>query len=469
MRAKTFIPTQRMTEVNRLIDGLLAEDFAISQKIEDATLDSIQALFEEIEESSAENGPPPELAEMRESYQASKELFCLILMELEAMNASGNETLHELRNRDAGTQLLNVRIQSSRTSSPTPSLTLVSSPDIELPTTNSQEAVPPPTDYFAAQEPDPSEPPHQENNGQEAENLWNTHLEADSRLNPTKKSRGSSSALLATPALRRPAVEPPAQAQEDMVTPEAHENEVEEVTIFRFPEVEKIVAPTAVGAPLAPVATKPTFDCKTEDYLNLAKQFQDTIPSLNSHRFEAQCLIFSVECELWARLNPTIHLFWPKKESAIREILDSGNKRFDFHPVLKKGLESLAKEGHIFLPSSGLPYSAILNSVRFLLSSPLWNSFWPLPIELGMLILLFGGERTMRGLILGNSLHLDGLTAEEGTEIAFRLFRCQIARNRVLTPLGEAPEMDIIREDTARILELATQLASGQKPSGEKE
>lgn len=456
MEAKTFIPTHRMTEVNRLLDELLAEPFAGNQKIEDATLESVQASFEEIDEAFADGMPPPELADLRDSYTRSKDLFCLILMELEAMGATGNETLHELRHSDAGTQFVTpAALESSRAQAAAPTLTLVP---------------PPPTEEELAEV---------SANWEEAANLWDTHAEADETLNQKQKLRPTPPPA---PAFYSP---PPVQkvrnaSVEEEIAPEIFETieeDVEEVTVLKSIHEKSFEmaeppprapvpppAPVAEVAPVvvAPVATTPVATAlneKTEEYLEHAEKFQQA----GLDQFEAQCRLFAVECELWARLRPAVQLFWTKKESAIREILDSGNKRFDLHPVLKKGLEGLAKEGKDFLPAGGLPYPALLNSVRFMLSSPLWDAFWPLPVELGMLALFFGSDRTMRGLVLRNHLQLKGLGADEGLELSFRLFRCQTSRNRVLTPAGEAPDLETIRRDTARLVELTKKLGIGSQ------
>ncbi len=445
MEAKTFIPTHRMTEVNRLLDELLAEPFAGNQRIEDATLESIQTSFEEIDEAFADGMPPPELADLQDSYHRSKDLFCQILMELETMGATGNETLHELRHRDAGTQFVTTHLESSRAQSaaPAPTLTLVPPPPAE------EEAVSEMSSSWA-----------------EAESLWDTHAEADETLNQKQKPRPTpppAPAFYSPPPVKETHTPPPVVES----VPEIFETEddLEEVTVLKsihekpvdLPEPPRAPAPPpAPIAVVAPVTVATELNEKTEDYLAEAQAFQKA----GSERFEAQCRIFAVECELWARLEPAVQLFWAKKESAIREILDIGNKRFDLHPVLKKGLEGLAKEGKDYLPQGGLPYPALLNSVRFMLSSPLWDSFWPLPVELGMLALLFGADRTMRGLVLRNHLQLRGLGAEDGVELAFRLFRCQAARNRVLTPMGEVLDIETIRRDTTRILELAKALGT---------
>lgn len=443
MEAKTFHPTQRMTEVNKLLDGLLAEPFAASQKIEDATLESIQASFEEIDEAYSEGAPPPELADLRDSYDRSKELFCMILMELEAMGATGNETLHELRHRDTGTQFITAQLESSRTPAPPPAP--VAAPTLTL--------VPPPAEEEVAAE---TAAPAPNKNWEEAESLWDTHSEADQTLNKKPKSKFNP---LPTPSFLKPAPATTPEVVAEAAAPVEAEDR-DEVTVLKYIEEKKVVAPEPPPAPVANLS----FEPKTEEYLAHAENFQ----TAGIERFEAQCRLFAVECELWARLRACIQLFWPKKEGAIREILDSGNKRFDFHPVLKKGLEGLAKEGKEFLPHGGLPYPSVLNSVRFFLSSPLWDSFWPLPVELGMLMLFFGGERTMRGLVLRNHLQLSGLTQEENLELAFRLFRCQIARNRTLAPVGATPDLETVREDSARILELAKKLVSG-RPSHARE
>lgn len=435
MEANSFIPLQRVTEFNRLIDQLLAEPFSVSQKLEDATLEALQTSFEEIDEAFSEGAPPPELSELRDSYGRSKELFCLILMELESMHATGAETLHELRHRDMGTQILTPRLESSRAAPPPaapPTLTLVPPPKEE-------------DDLFETMPPASASPIAMESQDSELgeEDIhWSSDLGADAKLEfPVDTDE-------------KPALPPPVRAPTEL--PDFSSAQMTD-------EPEHVVADDTPPAPVAEVSHHPEEDPRAAHFLKLAERMQEQIDLPEADRFEAQCRLFAVECSLWFRLGPSVRHFWPKKESAIRELLDSSNKRFDFHPVLKKGLETLAKENQAFLPERGLPYASILNSVRFLLSSPQWDAFWPLPVELGMLILLFGGERSMRGLILKNHIEVRGLTPEEGVEIAFRLFRCQQVRNQVLSPKGDTPPLETFREDCARLLELAAKVAAGHE------
>jgi hypothetical protein len=448
MKAPTFIPAEQQTQVNKLIDSLLAEPFSVSQKLEDETLESLQVSFEELEDAYSEGAPPHELADLHDSYLRSKEIFCLLLMELEALGATGHETLHDLRHREAGTQLLTPQLQSSRQA---PNLTLVPPPAEATLAAPSEQALF--TDIEAPKE-------IEKGPAFEAEAiLWSNEISQENEsLAPVAAAPENVPEIAAAPAESEgwplPEV---SQAPAPAPAPTPVAEAAEEIAPADEPPV-----PVAAPAPRA-------LDPRAKHFLALAGSFEKQGSELEAERFEIQSRLFAIECELWARLRPAVELFWVKKESAIRELLDSGNKRFDFHPLLKKGLEALAKEGAEFLPRTGLPHGSLLNSVRFLMSGPDWETFWPLPIELGMLILLFGGERAMRGLILRNHLNVRGLTESEAVEAAFRLMRCQSARNRVLSPIGAIPDRESVRDDVERLLELAGKLEAGQGTRGDRE
>ncbi len=409
MEAKTFIPTPRMAEVNRLIDGLLAEPFAVSQKIEDASLESIQTSFEEIDEAYADGSPPPEVEEVKDSYERCKEAFCLILMELEAMGATGQETLHDLRYRETGTQIL-VRPEAPKAPPAAPNLTLVPPPAVEW-----------------------EEPA--------AEVSWKEHEEADSRINPKKISRP-----LPPPPPELAAPQPPAPPPPPMPASTAY---------------VEVAEPSYIEVAPAPAVPEASLDPKAQEFWDKAEEFKKGVPSESAYRFEAQCRLFAVECEFWSQMREAVQVFWPHKESILQELADPQSQRFDFHPMLKAGLRLLSAEGREFLPDSGLPYSALRNCARFLMSGPTWDDFLPLPIEIGALLILFGGDRAMEGLILHNHLGLSGLTDAEAMEATFRLFRCQLARNRVLAPSGNGPDLQTVREDSERLLQLAKKLRLG--------
>lgn len=438
MEAKTLIDQiEKRTELNRLIDRLLAEPFSVSQKIEDASLESIQRSFEEIDEAFAEGSPPDEIVDAQDSYERAKELFCLVLLELEAIGARGGETLHEIRHQEAGTQLIAPRVETSRSHPATPLSIVPTAPE-------------PPEDIFASLE---GEEIHWSNEASppEAPDLPSPEQAA----NPTPLTElASPEELAAVPT------------SDEGILPFPFEKEEREA---KAEEPQARVAPPApppaVETVLEKIPSGPR-DPKAVEFVGWAKKFRESPAWSAGGRFEAQCLLFAVECELWSRLRPAAQAFWAKKEGAIRELLDTGNKRFDFHPILKKGLDALASEKGEWLPGGTLPMASVLNSVRFLTSAPEWQSFWPLPVELGMLLLFFGGERAMRGLILRNHLEVRGIDADESVEAAFRLFRCQKSRNRALSPAGSELGIETLREDCERLLELAAKLEAGRSDRG---
>src|SRR5690606_31161728 len=94
----------------------LAEPFSQENQLAEATLENLEQVFQEIDEQIKEGNPPRGFDSIRNSYEKSKEIYCLLLMELESLNWRNQpgETLHELRERENHTTFIQTESPDSQ-------------------------------------------------------------------------------------------------------------------------------------------------------------------------------------------------------------------------------------------------------------------------------------------------------------------------------------------------------------------
>lgn len=205
--------------------------------------------------------------------------------------------------------------------------------------------------------------------------------------------------------------------------------------------------------------------------LTLAGSFPRSIRSEDLDRLNAQCQIWSIECELFERTKPALMHFWPHRDTHISRILCQNGRAYDFHPGLKEGLENFAKNHPDWLYENKFPISGILSSLRYLMSVPAIEKFVPAAIDFAALILLFGRNSEYGAQLIYNVLGISGISGEEILELSARLSRLQRLKAKILNPHQPLTTSisETVRSDAAAALPLVLRIEIQLKGSSVKE
>ena len=490
---KTSEPEALNESFSQLVEQFLAERFSQENQLAEATLENLEQVFQEIDEQIEEGNPPRGFDSIRDSYEKSKEIYCLLLMELESLNWRNqpSETLSELRERENHTTFIQTEPPSSQDGS-TPSFTEEEQNSMDLQaeleaieqgTIQQRENQLNEEDFLLDDSSEPSSHLEEEQNSLpndpfELGEAFSNNDSDDGFFDPS----GSPSAVTLdedTKEKTRPAA-----------FKEAHIDSPESDLSLREPSDEDQITETfstgfSYGEDELTNDSKETKEYGDENHhptaqaeaglsshnpialelFEIAKHFeiaseQKQLPlnEFHARRLQALCWCQGLELECQAKLTPLLKRFFKEKDAAIRTLLDTKSRQYALHPLLHKAVEELSTQHKSFLGETGYPIRSALNSMRFLLSvQP--DHFRPTLQESSTLIFFFGQNLGLNGIQLENYLGLNGLTTEEITELSFRLSRTQKLKNQSMK-IEAFSHSSELREDCSAIINLLSKIHS---------
>ena len=431
-KPKSLLPE---TELHNLINDLLAEPFAQENQFGGLNLDQIGKELEEGRERLGEGEDSPEHAAHLRSHENCVSIYCMILMELESQGLSSppEEPLLELTRRREGTIVVEIPPRETETRTPPPLQQAQPAP---------RAAREQPAPRISTEHPAPhvlSEEPKEEVMEDFPSPVF-PGPEGEEMIQPNFESSGTFEEEL-----------PP--EEEPMVFPDERENSA---VGSQYEEEFKALLPDLTSA-------------KARDHLEIALYFQlirgGSFPFApeNADRLSGQSFCFALEAECAAKIAPIIPGFWAHRENAVRSILDAANRRFELHPQLRAGLDTLAKTNSQWLPDGQYPFAGTLSALRYIIATLQPENFQPSLMEAATLLFFFGQNLTLQGFALKNLLGVEGLQPAEITESAFRIVRTQRFRTKIMLATSEVTsgELDVLQEDLKRLFALLSKLKLG--------
>jgi len=431
--------------VRKLVSQLMAEPFAESQHLEEATLDQLGRTLEEATTDYERADLPPSLHDAAGSFLRCKDLYCQILLDLESLAVGDweNKTLAELANPPAGTPEVAATPVPPGAPGELPNDMPVEMPDLPF-----------------------NEPSHAfDIPAMELPTIPHMDIVAAPPMETVPE-------VLAEPApAPAPVFEPePIAAAEPAVElePEAEaasEPEPEEPTLITdlaklTAEASALIPPTPEPLPIVQRSESPaTFAMPKMVKLDLgfgqrAKELQlisewlrtlapkepSSVDSPQINRLATQLLGAAMEIECWERMREGTQKVWEKRESAIKRIFDAKKSPWCLPQATKDQMAQLEKS----LVKNGaggtkpLPYFAIENSLRYLMTLPKFDHFRLSLLDAGTYLFFFGQKRELREYQLENHYWTQEAKLAETAEAALRLIRFHELHKRSLTPWSDS-------------------------------
>lgn len=194
------------------------------------------------------------------------------------------------------------------------------------------------------------------------------------------------------------------------------------------------------------------------DLLHKISATHSEIPKIHWMRFQSLAVLSALELEFCDRLRAPLQNFWPNREVAIRALLDLNSKKVELLASLKAWLDELSGQFPTLSLEGKLTQSAIVASLRYLMSTPRLEKYRPSLFEVALILLFFGQELTTKQL--KNHLGLHGITAQTLFEIFLRLCRLHWSWQRVTSGQSEFEEIHFkrLQEDRERLAEILGQI-----------
>ncbi len=446
------------TPIRKLVTQLMAEPFAESQHLGEATLDQLGRALEEAASDYERTDLPPSLQDAAGSFQRCKDLYCQILLDLESLRVGDWEqkTLAELAEEQtlaASTPVPPIAPDEVPTELPDmpfdePSIPL-DLPAMELPSM-------PQGDMFMAESPT-----------QMVEENPESLVEVPESIPVMAPQIPHATILTAELELERQEVTSPL------------EEEVSEPTLVTDLNVLKAEVAKAAPEPLPmkAVETTPAFtmpkSVKTDlGFGQKAKELQlisewlrglapkepSSLDSPQINRMATQLLGAAMELECWDRMREGTQKVWDKRESAIKRIFDAKKSPGGLPQATKDQLAQLEKTLVKGSDGKPLPYFAMENSLRYLMTLPKFEHFRLSLLDAGTYLFFFGQKRELREYQLENHFWTQEGKSAETAEAALRLIRFHEQHKRSLTPWSEGevawPAPEQAEESAKKILSL---------------
>lgn len=473
-------PNEWTPDLTDHIEQLLEESYAIQSAFSDFSIERVGQMIEEARESfenTDERGP--EFLTEKASYEHCVEIYCNILMAIESLQITmPEETLGELSGRQQRTQFFQVPAKekgvplppplarsprpTAPTRAPVPVPVPAPTPKYEDPLAGDEEAL---TALSAAETPSPSVEA-----AEEVHDIWSSN----SVPAPELKKMGEDVPDISFTAIEDEADIAPLSL--DTMPKTIFEQEAAPAPVAILEEdgpeqdawEEKPLVPAAPTAPQAlPPAPTALMSQAAQDYWKQAEHFKHymksgkwPLPQPLLLKLIGQSLCFSLESECAERLEPVLRIFWTRRESAIRTLLDNGNRKFELHPALKKAMDHAAEAHTEWLLEGKFPHAAVLSSLRYMMATLQPEKFQPSMLEAGIFVFFFGQDGTAEAFPLQNTMGVSGFTPEQATEFLFRLSRLHRLKNKFLSASGvlEVGQLLILEQDFETILTLLESL-----------
>jgi len=456
------------------IEQLLEESYATQSAFSDLSIEQVGQVIDEARESfeSSEDSSPAFLTE-KASYEKCVEMYCTILMAIEALNRPmPEETLGELSGRQQRTQLFQIPGRDKGMPAPPPLAARGNPPTLKHPTPTpapvtpeaeeeevlefSAEAVPAEEELEMkpmAEIVDHAAPEATDDIwGQPAAPAPKNEVSEDF-ANPMENLQSAPKTLFEDEAVPSPVD----------LTEGAEEEEWKEKPTSKAPAP----AHAASNNHILPPAPTALISNLAQEYWKQGEYFKNHLKADNWPlsqplllKLIGQSLCFSLESECAERLEPALKSFWNRRESAIRALLDNGNRKFELHPALKKAMDHAAEEHTEWLLEGKFPHAAVLSSLRYMLATLQPEKFQPSLIEAGIFIFFFGQNTSAEAFPLQNMMGASGLDTRQATEFLFRMSRLHRLKNKFLSASGvlELGQLLILEQDFQMVIDLLEKL-----------
>ena len=380
-------------EVQSLVSQILAEPFAESQQLAEATLDQLGRTLEEAASDYERSDLPPSLADTAASFQRCKDLYCQILLDLESLTGTDWEQkpLTELAQNAAEPIPMGEEASEESNVESFENTVVTEMPELAAPTElpDAPEFIEPPTpeDVDAAE--------------------------------------GISEPSIPTAPL----------------TPIPPLTQAPEIAPVALPVVAAVHAlPTAVSRDMGFGQRAKEAQLISEWLRSIAPKEPSSLDSTQLTRVSAQLLGSALELECWDRMRDGIVKVWEKRESAVKRLLDAKKSPWALPQSTKDQLAQFEKAILKKAFPKPLPFFAIENSLRYLHSLSKMEGFYPSLLDAGTLLFFFGQKRELREYQLENHFWTQDGKLAECTEAALRLIRFHEQHRKTLTPWNTAGE-----------------------------
>ncbi len=382
--------------VQQLVNQLMAEPFAESLHLGEATLDQLGRTLEESATDYERDDLPPSLGEIAASFQRCKDIYCQILLDLESMAGSDwdQKTLAEMSQSSTPAKApLNEEQQVSRSddtnveSFETTVVTELAALEINLPKHNEEADTP-------------------------------RHFETEPE--PSSYSLPDASELIQPPTF----------------------DEVEAASTTKEPNVT-VSTPITPSLPPIPqtVNRDMGFGQRAKEAQLLSEWLRTIVPkepssidSTQINRIASQLLGNALEIECWERMREGVVKVWEKREGAIKRLMDTKKSPWCLPQGTKDQLQQFEKAIFKKTAATALPYFAMENSLRYLHSISKLDAFFLSLLDAGTLLFFFGQKRELREYQLENHFWTEDGRLAECTEAALRLLRFHNKHKKTLTP-----------------------------------
>jgi len=398
--------------IRTLVSQLMNEPFASSQHLEEATLDQLGRTLEEAASDYERSDLPPSLKEAADSFTRCKDLYCQILLDLESLTGVDWEqkTLAELAEGTLAAAAV----------APTPADMPAGIP-FEAPTPETPVDEPSFTSDFPPMEmPGVPEAP--------------MFVDTPTPVAPIPDAPAEDLVESMEPTL----ITDLGKLQAEAAAPSTATSE--EPTTKAPEPLPSFAIPKSVKLDLGLGQKGKELQLISEWLRSLAPKEPSSVDSPQISRIATQLLGAAMELECWERMREGTRKVWEKRESAIKRIFDAKKSPWCLPQGTKDQLAQLEKSLVKKAPSSPLPYFAMENSLRYLMTLPKFESFRLSLLDAGTFLFFFGQKRELREYQLENHYWTQEGKIAETAEAALRLIRLHELHKRSLTPWSEVEE-----------------------------
>ncbi len=410
--------TTSSSPIHELVVQLIAEPYAEAEHLAEATLDQLGRALEEASGDYERADLPQSLQDVAASFHRCKEIYCQILLDLENLTSESwsQKTLAEL--------CVPVVVENS-------------APEMESPPLSPMEE-------------DGVEPTVITDLGTLEAEAQASEIEDSAMMSPQFEATSS------TPETPIPDLEPPPQRIEFNNTAPA-------------PAAPRPSIPKMVQRDLGFGQRAKELQLLSEWFGSIAPTEPSAVDSTQLGRIATQLLGGALEVECWERMREGILKVWEKREGAVKRLFDTKKNPWSLPQGTRDQMSQLEKALLKKPFKRPLPFFAMENSLRYLLTVPKLENFYPSLLDAGTLLFFFGQKRELREYQLENHFWTQEGTVAEVTEASLRLIRYHEQHKRSLTPWfskekGELMAPAEAEEEAEKILALfdATGLRRGR-------
>jgi hypothetical protein len=215
-----------------------------------------------------------------------------------------------------------------------------------------------------------------------------------------------------------------------------------------------------------------------KEYIQMAEHFIEMsqrgvfpFPIIHLEKITAQNFCFAMEAEWIDRVIPSLNPFWSNRATTIPRLLDKSGGRFDFHLDIKNDLVALTESHQDWLLDGKFPFAATLTSLRYLAGISDLDKLKLSLLDIAVLLMFFGCDRTVGEISLSNELGAQGLSESEIIELSFRLLRIQKIKSKALSISQDFKReiLSTLTGDMERVFSLMHQLKFGPDERGPKD